>query len=32
MEECYKYMENNSTTPIEQGAKMKQTNWLTNWK
>jgi len=25
-------MENNSTTPIEQGAKMKQTNWLTNWK
>ena len=26
LEECYKYMENNSTTPIEQGAKMKQTN------
>jgi len=25
-------MENNSTTPTEQGAKMKQTNRLTNWK
>jgi len=25
-------MENNSTTPIEQGAKMKPTNWKTNWK
>jgi len=25
-------MENNSTIPTEQGAKMKQTNWLTNWK
>jgi len=25
-------MENNSTQPTEQGAKMKQMNRLTNWK
>ena len=30
MEECYKYMENNSATPTEQRANMKQTNGLTN--